>query len=863
MSERFRAAGYVRVSTGAQAKGESLNAQRDKVRKRIEYEEWEEVNIFEDAGRSGREGKNRPGLTDLLDSLGGIDRLVIPRLDRLGRSASDLFAVYKQLDAADVALVSLGEQFDTSSSTGKMVRTMLSALAEMESDRIRERLEDFNQRKVDEGRYNGGPRPYGYRFEDKRLVIEESEAETIRRIFTEFKGGDSMYEIANRLNDEEVPTARMNGVWDVKKGRWSSQRISERIASVIYRGDLGSRLHDDVRPGTHDEIVSRALWDDCDRRRQGQKSQSGGGRGRTPTEALLPRGFVRCLHCGYSMAAARSTQGYRCMGRDELRNGCEMRESVPREKVDSALRDYFLTYVFDPDASRAEFDAEKERVLNEARASAEREEAAARTAALRRSNIKTEFQDGDMPYTVYAEMDASLIEQEEKATAAAIRYRRASEALTAPDDARFEAWSALRERALGDLTIESDRKALRAVLQRVFDHVAIGKIGQPGAPDETGPGFEEEYNPDDLPAFEHKGTEYIIWLDVRPDTGGWEDWNPADPDGPRDEWGDDAGPPEPSPRLGPQGLPMPQDASAENARMGRALRTSARIGTSPRPSRLGGRASSRTTCGWGSRSSAASSMVTTRSTAPMNPPRALSVVVLPEPVPPQTRMLQRLRTAPARNSSRGVVSVPAATSSSPVKPRRRKRRIVSAGPSTASGGMTTLTREPSGSRASASGDASSTRRPAGASTRSITSRSCASVAKAMAVASRRPARSTHTSARPLTMISSTVGSSSSGCSGPRPSARSVTRRVSSARVSPSSRPASRSTSAAIRSAGADTSSSAPSSNRSRRREARRSRGAEAPSLEPSLAEAGPRARSGAEAPSLEPSLAEAGPRARS
>ena len=102
---------------------------------------------------------------------------------------------------------------------------------------------------------------------------------------------------------------------------------------------------------------------------------------------------------------------------------------------------------------------------------------------------------------------------------------------------------------------------------------------------------------------------------------------------------------------------------------------------------------------------------------------ALSSVVLPEPVPPQTSRLQRRRTARASSSASGAVSVPLATRSSGVKPRRRKRRIVSTGPSSASGGITTFTREPSGRRASHSGSASSTRRPSGARMRSIAWRS--------------------------------------------------------------------------------------------------------------------------------------------
>ena len=123
-----------------------------------------------------------------------------------------------------------------------------------------------------------------------------------------------------------------------------------------------------------------------------------------------------------------------------------------------------------------------------------------------------------------------------------------------------------------------------------------------------------------------------------------------------------------------------------SGRIRSALRTSRRIVTSPRPSRFGGRDSSRRTCGWRSRSSAASSIVTTRSPGSMKLESALSSVVLPEPVPPQTSRLQRRRTARPSSSASGAVSVPFSTSSSGLNPRRRKRRMVRTGPSSASGG---------------------------------------------------------------------------------------------------------------------------------------------------------------------------------
>ena len=135
---------------------------------------------------------------------------------------------------------------------------------------------------------------------------------------------------------------------------------------------------------------------------------------------------------------------------------------------------------------------------------------------------------------------------------------------------------------------------------------------------------------------------------------------------------------------------------------------------SPRPSTFDGRASSRATCGCGSRSSAASSTVTIRSAGSMNPAIALRSVVLPVPVPPEMTMFSRPRTLRSSNAACAGRMLPASTSRGTDSTVRENLRMVSSGPSTASGGSTALTRLPSGRRASTIGLDSSTRRPTAA-----------------------------------------------------------------------------------------------------------------------------------------------------
>ena len=139
----------------------------------------------------------------------------------------------------------------------------------------------------------------------------------------------------------------------------------------------------------------------------------------------------------------------------------------------------------------------------------------------------------------------------------------------------------------------------------------------------------------------------------------------------------------------------------------------------PLPSMLAGRDSSVTTCSWRSWSSAASSTVMIRSSLGMNEESTFRVVVLPEPVPPDTKMLRRASTQARRKSNISGVAVPNRIRSSTVNGVAANLRMVSTGPISDSGGMMAFTREPSARRASTIGLDSSMRRPIGEMIRSM------------------------------------------------------------------------------------------------------------------------------------------------
>ena len=151
------AVGYIRVSTSKQVKGHSLQYQEDAIKKYCANNDFELVKLFVDKGLSGY--KHRPKfmlMNEFIDQ-GDVSAVVTYSFTRYGRSAQDLLASISSLESKDVLFISVKEQFDASTKTGKLLLGMLALIADFEAETIRERMEAGRAWAKEHGTKSGKP----------------------------------------------------------------------------------------------------------------------------------------------------------------------------------------------------------------------------------------------------------------------------------------------------------------------------------------------------------------------------------------------------------------------------------------------------------------------------------------------------------------------------------------------------------------------------------------------------------------------------------------------------------------------------------------------------------------------------------
>jgi DNA invertase Pin-like site-specific DNA recombinase len=339
--------GYIRVSRRGGREGESFispDVQREKIANWAKASDVEIIHWWEEIDQSGAK-LERPMFQEALARCerGETGGIVVARLDRFARSAIDALESIRRLNAAGARLVSVEDGFDGSTPMGRFAIGILTMIAELELERIKESWATAITRAVERGVHISSRPPTGYRWdESKRLVVDEPAASAVREVFRRRALGASWAELADYLEEQGIPTPRGNR-------SWSKTGVSGLVKNPAYLGQARSgRI---VKEGAHEALVTRAEFDAA---QSVTKSLLKARDGSLASQAMLG-GIARCAGCGHTLKITGNTDRkrgerypiYYCTGR-YASGPCPSRASVRASLLDAYVERQVL------DALRAE-----------------------------------------------------------------------------------------------------------------------------------------------------------------------------------------------------------------------------------------------------------------------------------------------------------------------------------------------------------------------------------------------------------------------------------------------------------------------------------------------------------------------------
>ena len=255
---KVRCAVYTRKSSeeGLELEFNSLDAQREACEAYVasqKAEGWLLVpDRYDDGGFSGGT-LERPALKRLMQDIeaGRIDVVVVYKIDRLSRSLMDFARLVEVFDRTGVTFVSVTQSFNTTTSMGRLTLNVLLSFAQFEREVIGERIRDKFAASRRKGMWMGGWAPLGYDVQDRKLVVNETEAALVRRIFERFAKMGSAMRLAAALRNEGVTN---------KRGKLIDKGVLYKLLN--NRVYIGEAVHKGQSyAGEHDAIVPQALWD--------------------------------------------------------------------------------------------------------------------------------------------------------------------------------------------------------------------------------------------------------------------------------------------------------------------------------------------------------------------------------------------------------------------------------------------------------------------------------------------------------------------------------------------------------------------------------------------------------------------------
>jgi len=345
-----RCAVYTRKSSeeGLEQHYNSLHAQREACEAFITSqagEGWRLIKAaYDDGGFSGGT-MERPALQQLLASIREslIDVVVVYKVDRLTRSLADFAKMVELFEAQGVSFVAVTQQFNTTTSMGRLTLNVLLSFAQFEREVIGERIRDKVAASKRKGIWMGGSLPTGYDVRDGRLVINEREAQTVRHIFERYLELGSVRILRKDLAVRGIVSGtKLSKDGNARGGKpFSRGALYYLLSNPTYLGEI---RHKSARhPGQHEAIIGRELWERIQQRLRSQPTRQGEGcKTGTRLSPLAGKLFDESGEPLYAEGAAKGRRRYRyyvskSLVRGDSKEGAESGWRVPAPEIERSV----------------------------------------------------------------------------------------------------------------------------------------------------------------------------------------------------------------------------------------------------------------------------------------------------------------------------------------------------------------------------------------------------------------------------------------------------------------------------------------------------------------------------------------------